>query len=525
MKRSAFVKALIYTIITTYPFSLLVSKLSQIDHSTFVPCSRRACTFMKIFGSGMVPSTVEGFQLSHAFDVVVNGNLSQSELSSDFLSPLCPTLSAQEMQRRCDSSWARRQIINPLHNSWCRVLYVWCIAGWAISKVLHDWLLLGGAHEYTTLRIGCMSIFFQLMAVALAFFWSMGAVEVFVSELVPGKCACYYVLPELEAILAIGTPCLLFVHAVKKLENVHRAPLVGDYLYYQQYDLPFRLASKSGAIDSNTCLIGTAHGYYREEWQDQLEIHQLRCLHMVHQILCYVLYLGVVSACVGVAIGPVTARAIELLLASKQAGSGALHVLVAVLVIVLWFLPTYLILRLLEALPVDFKGWRTLPELWEYEFPVLNLLVRVAFILVLAMGLFWASLTLTTPLVEVLVHQNVTFNAGEALQLAMAGIVYFGFGVQMFVWIVYLIPTHRALFVKARMPYRPSSYIEIGRNHPEFNLAKEVELAKLFLKENRNPENLEWVDGWQERWRETLEDPDGTTSSQDEAYESLLTST
>ncbi|CAL1140215.1 unnamed protein product [Cladocopium goreaui] len=441
MKRSAFAKALIYTIITTYPFALLVTKLSRIDEATFVPCSHR--------------------------------------------------------------------IINPLHNSWCRVLYVWCIAGWSIAKVLHDWLLLGGAHEYTTLRIGCISIFFQLMAVSLAFFWSMGAVEVFAAEIVPGQCACYYVLPELEAILAIGTPCLLFVNAVKKLENVHRAPLVGDYLYYQQYDLPFRLALKSGAVDSNTCLIGTAHGYYHEEWQDQLAINQLRCLHTVHQILCYVLFLGVVSACVGVAIGPVTARAIELLLSSKQAGSGTLNLLLAVLVVVVWFFPTYLILRLLEALPMDFKQCRTVPELWEYEFPIFNLVVRVAFILFLAMGLPWASIILTSPLVEVLMHRHVTFNAKVALHLAFAGILYFGFGVQMFVWIVYLIPTHRALFVKARMPYRPSSYIEIGRNHPEFNLAKEVQLAKLFLKENRNPESLEWVDGWQERWRETLEDPDG----------------
>lgn len=239
-------------------------------------------------------------------------------------------------------------IINPLHKSWCRVLYIWCIAGWSIAKVLHDWLLLGGADEYTTLRIGCISIFFQLMAVSLAFFWSMGAVEVFVAEIVPGKCACYYVLPELEAILAIGTPFLLFLHAVKKLENVHRAPLVGDYLYYQQqlfwnqafgksqgmtrhdihvvasiecswmssmnlhgvfifhwncsflplfravrYDLPFRLALKSGAVDSSTCLIGTAHGYHREEWQDQLAVWQLRVLHTVHLVLSYVLFLGV----------------------------------------------------------------------------------------------------------------------------------------------------------------------------------------------------------------------------------------
>eukprot|EP00434_Breviolum_minutum_P002806 symbB.v1.2.002466.t1/scaffold99.1/size346285/22 len=523
MKRSAFAKALIYTIVTTYPFALLVSKLSRIDEATFVPCSLRACTFMKIFGDGMVPSTVEGFHLSHAFDVVVNGNLSRSELSSHFLPPLCPTLSGKEMRHRCNSLWARRRIINPLHKSWCRVLYIWCIAGWSIAKVLHDWLLLGGADEYTTLRIGCISIFFQLMAVSLAFFWSMGAVEVFVAEIVPGKCACYYVLPELEAILAIGTPFLLFLHAVKKLENVHRAPLVGDYLYYQQYDLPFRLALKSGAVDSSTCLIGTAHGYHREEWQDQLAVWQLRVLHTVHLVLSYVLFLGVVSACVALAIGPVTARAIELLLASKQAGGGTMSMLLVVLVIVIWFLPTYLILRLLKALPVDFERCRTVPELWEYDFPRFNLVVRVAFVLLLALSLFWSSLTLTSPLVEVLMRKNLTFNAKVALRLALAGILYFGCGVQMFVWIVYLIPTHRALFVKARMPYRPSSYIEIGETHPEFNLAKEVQLAKMFLRENRNPENLEWVDGWQERWRDMLEPEEAEDhGSEDEAHEALL---
>lgn len=38
---------------------------------------------------------------------VVNGNLSQSELSEDFLSPLCPTYSAEHMRHQCDSRWAR----------------------------------------------------------------------------------------------------------------------------------------------------------------------------------------------------------------------------------------------------------------------------------------------------------------------------------------------------------------------------------------------------------------------------------
>lgn len=44
-------QALIYTIVTTYPFALLVSKLSRIDEATFVPCSLRACTFMKLWHS------------------------------------------------------------------------------------------------------------------------------------------------------------------------------------------------------------------------------------------------------------------------------------------------------------------------------------------------------------------------------------------------------------------------------------------------------------------------------------------
>ena len=78
----------------------------------------------------------------------------------------------------------------------------------------------------------------------------------------------------------IGLPCFVITPHAKSVR-------------FARYDLPFRLALKSGAVDSNTCLIGTAHGYYHEEWQDQLAINQLRCLHTVHQILCYVLFLGV----------------------------------------------------------------------------------------------------------------------------------------------------------------------------------------------------------------------------------------
>lgn len=54
----------------------------------------------------MVPSTVGQQQV---FGVVVNGNLSHCQLSEEFLSPLCPEFSTEEMQRYCDSSLARKR--------------------------------------------------------------------------------------------------------------------------------------------------------------------------------------------------------------------------------------------------------------------------------------------------------------------------------------------------------------------------------------------------------------------------------
>ncbi|CAK9035707.1 Chanoclavine-I dehydrogenase easD (ChaDH) (Ergot alkaloid synthesis protein A) [Durusdinium trenchii] len=315
-----------------------------------------------------------------------------------------------------------------------------------------------------------------------------------------------------ELVYCIATCCVSGFKVVNG--NLSQSELSEDFLY----EVPFRLALKSGAVDYSTCLVGTACGYHHEEWEERLAISELRCLHTVHSMMCYVLFLGVVSAFVGLAIGPVTARAIELLTQLIGNGMLPLDLLVAVLAIAVWFFPTYLILRLIEALPVNFHDCQTRPELWEYQCPKFNLLIRVAFIVFLAICLFWASLILTSPLAEVLTQRHVTFNSRVALRIAVAGIIYFGFGVQMFVWIVYLIPTHRALFVKARKPYRPSSYIEIGENHPEFNLEKEVQLARVFLKENRNPENLEMVEGWQERWREIL-DPESEHDDSDEAVD------
>lgn len=51
-----------------------------------------------------------------------------------------------------------------------------------------------------------------------------------------------------------------------------------------------------------------------------------------------------------------------------------------------WFFPTYLILRLAEALPMSFNNCRTLPELWEYQCPKFNLLIRIGFILGLSIS-------------------------------------------------------------------------------------------------------------------------------------------
>lgn len=514
MTRTAYWKALAVTTATTYPYALLVSKLSRIQLSEFKPCSARACTFIKIFGSGMVPTTFDR-SWEDVFAVVRNGDTNHSRLSQNFLEPRCPSFSLRQMQQECNGETARHSIINPLHNSRSRHAYVWCIGGWWLSKILHDWLLLAGAHEYTTLRIGLVSTFFHLLAVCAAFLWSMGAVEVFLSPMGNGECACYYVLPELESIFAIGTPCLLFITAVRKLENVHRAPLVGDYLYYQQYDAPYRLVNKSNGVSTGTLLVSSACGYHAEAWYDQLNIDQLRGVYACHQFLCYVVFLGVVSICVGIGIGPVSARSIELIL-NTSAGGWVLNVLLAVVMAAIWCFPAFLIFRLVQSLPIDWMAMRPRPEFWEYHSPRMNLAARVTWVVFLASCLIWASWMLSSPMMSKICNQFYIFGSREAYLSALAGILYFAFGVQMFVWIVYLVPAHRALYVKARMPFRPSAYVEIGNAHPEFNLESEVELAYEFLKENRNPESLEWIEGWEERWKDALswEDPKGGTAEE-----------
>ena len=145
------------------------------------------------------------------------------------------------MQHKCSSLEMKANIKDTLKSAFSKHVYLYSCAGWFTSKVIHDWCLLCGVMPFHTLKIGLLSLVFQVTAAATAFLWSMGVAEVFVAPVPHSDCACYYKLPQLQTVLAFATPALLFSLTVKKLASTLRAAAFGDYLYCVQYDVAYHV--------------------------------------------------------------------------------------------------------------------------------------------------------------------------------------------------------------------------------------------------------------------------------------------
>ena len=183
-----YAKGVLKTLMFTYPFALVALELPQMDISSFESCSRRACTFMQVFGKGLAPQEESCAKLGFvkAFHVIVNGRHSPTCDEDYFLEPICPSYSEKQMVDKCETLEVRESIINPLKSSWLQYGYAACIVGWAISSLLHDLLLMQDKNEFLTLRLGCVSALFQLLALMAGFFWSQDVLKVFASEVIPG---------------------------------------------------------------------------------------------------------------------------------------------------------------------------------------------------------------------------------------------------------------------------------------------------------------------------------------------------
>lgn len=453
---------------------------------------------MQVFGNGVVPRGCASHGLAKAFHVIVNGHAQERCEEVFFLEPLCPGYSSQEMVETCETVEVRDRIENFLKQSWLQYAYASFIFVWAIFSLIHDWLLMRNASEFLTLQLSCVAAFSQLLAVICGFMWSMGVLKVFEAVVIPDVCACYFVLPELRAILAIVAPCLLYRQSIQKLQQLHRAVLIGDHLHFQTYDVPFNLAKASGAVEVGSFVLGRAHGYEMTLGKlRSLEDWQLRRLAALQRLLLAVFLLPT-SLGVALASGPVAVR-VQQFVSNRQL---PVHLLLLIL-LGMWGLPVYLVIKLSASCKLRHRS----PKPLESPLPSLTRFSRLCLLVLVAAGLLWASLVLSMELLS----QLRPTSSQEALLISEAAVLYFALGLQVEAYIQ-LKPSYQAVLMKAHVLYPPSAYLEVAQND-DFHLDSELSLASEFLSE-WDGQAVERSVLWR-HWRAKLDGEKSSESSSD----------
>jgi len=534
-----YIKAAVTTAITSYPFFLLVEKLSSIDTGSLTPCNEVTCMFLKVVEDESLPST---FELDHAhnpFMSVRNGDKALTPDRAAYLPPRCPGSSQAEMLDICASKSAKEKIVNPLAGSVSKYVYSWSIFGWAFLKLVHDSLVLSGVKDVTTLRVGVASVLFQLAAAATGFVFSMSASEVFVAPLSEGRCGCYYQFNEWNLMLAMVTPMILFKIVVAKIDSVCRAAIAGDYLYFMEYDIPHRLVMGSLPSPTGSFLVSNTFGQLAlpSETRPVLTTQQLRPMLKYLKLMTWVFLLAVVP-CVSFTAGPIAVRLIRLAL--NEADDTPMGLVAFIIIIPMPV--AYVCIMLVKRWVRCGKKCGLRDRFWESSYLHRSFsLLKIVFLVSINVG---SMLTLITPLVRRLFGAVVDHSRDAALRWSLAAMLYLVFGVSYGCHLAF----HRVMFrivqVKARLNVTCYDCTHIAKKYPQFNLDAEASLAKRFVEEHgSHPHSLlaeelikdhglakelikdhgahrhgHAVRDWEEKWKQALED----SSRDDENRESEL---
>lgn len=305
-------KCIFLTCLGSYPFYLaLTHELDTTDD--FVPCNlNETCHFIRFVGTEMMPATtrfgittfvevVNGRKMHFADPIVSFRSLRDGPQFmgyvaygyADVFARLWSRLVHQEQEAFpgfpspehvnetiCDSQEVRKQIENHLDKGWTRNICLCGILAWTVLKIVHDLGLLLEVPEVCTLSIGLLSWMAQAVACGAAFSWGSAAMEVFIAR-VPEKLfpevqgACYYRLGLLDTLTALITPVTLLQLAHFKLANLNRSIVNGDYLYFETYDVPYRVVKATAA--SHPLLVMGLRG---DQGFPSAPSHQLNFQHM-----------------------------------------------------------------------------------------------------------------------------------------------------------------------------------------------------------------------------------------------------
>lgn len=186
-------------------------------------------------------------------------------------SGICPHMKAKEMRAHCSKPETMANIRNHLQRwSPAKIGGYVGLAGFACFTAIHDVLVLARARETVSLFFGFLSTGMLGCATLAIFFWAMGAAEVFVAPAMDGnieKCACFYQIPEITALVGLASPFALFALFMGKVQMQGLACLFGDFLAFQVYYVPHYLAHQSflwtWGVLASPKMVGTIQGKRR----------------------------------------------------------------------------------------------------------------------------------------------------------------------------------------------------------------------------------------------------------------------
>jgi len=264
---------------------------------------------------------------------LLSQHLSPSWGMEHLQSALCPNMNSTQMHQRCEQQHIKGRIVNHLDTGCSRYCFQGSIFLWFLLTIAHDFMLLSDRFEnYVSLPlyVGAAATLFQGLACAALFIWSMGATQVFPARAnATNTCTCYYILPSLWCILALGMPFSLLFDWAGKVQMLAMSSLYGDYLYSWKFTAPHHLVKQSLLWTWSTLVSTKVTGTTADKgqnWHARIMSTDPEAFNRLYLVMKGMWFLRVlILLTVVIAASPFMVRVKELILALSQSTSGALN--------------------------------------------------------------------------------------------------------------------------------------------------------------------------------------------------------
>lgn len=329
----------------------------------------------------------------------------------------------------------------------CRINFRLALFGWALCTIVHDLILCwykqqperegraiimtqeklkaGAQAENFTLLAASLSVIFLTMATAACFSWSSGAMSIFVAELqvqhaksfgiqtTAEMVVCFYKLPRLQALLALGVPILLLSMLQSRVRAVGQAMVQGDFLYTDTFSLPFNFVTRGYLWGGDFTLYSSPDsGDFDQRWA-YWESRRLGLLLLESFLdLIQVLQISIVGFDIMVKACEIATDMIH-----ENAGNTLSYVIIPLVYLpslTLFAMAALQVVVLLLSLTRAESRWRLMWDLARLVLPVICLSAGIC---------LWPG--------ELIAHSQATVNLFQAELWGNAGVVLFSVGVPM----------------------------------------------------------------------------------------------